>query len=31
MDQVRGNSWIAMGDPVGPETTKEALAWQFRE
>ncbi|MCG6965836.1 MAG: bifunctional lysylphosphatidylglycerol flippase/synthetase MprF [Chromatiaceae bacterium] len=31
MYQVRGGSWIAMGDPVGAEAEREALAWQFRE
>ena len=31
MYQVRGNSWIAMGDPVGPAAEREALAWEFRE
>jgi len=31
MYQVRGLSWIAMGDPVGPESAREALAWRFRE
>jgi phosphatidylglycerol lysyltransferase len=31
MYQVRGLSWIAMGDPVGPEPAREALAWRFRE
>jgi phosphatidylglycerol lysyltransferase len=31
MYQVRGRSWIAMGDPIGAEATREALAWQFRE
>ncbi len=31
MYQVRGLSWIAMGDPVGPEPAREALAWHFRE
>lgn len=31
MYQVRGNSWIAMGDPVGPDEVREQLAWQFRE
>ena len=31
MYQVRGSSWIAMGDPVGPENARESLAWQFRE
>jgi phosphatidylglycerol lysyltransferase len=31
MYQVRRNSWIALGDPVGPEPVREQLAWQFRE
>lgn len=31
MYQVRGMSWVAMGDPVGPESACEALAWRFRE
>jgi len=31
MYQVKGNSWIAMGDPVGPDDVREQLAWQFRE
>jgi phosphatidylglycerol lysyltransferase len=31
MYQVRGLSWIAMGDPVGPESVREELAWRFRE
>lgn len=31
MYQVRGRSWIAMGDPVGPESAHYALAWRFRE
>ena len=31
MYQVRGNSWISMGDPVGPDSAHEALAWRFRE
>lgn len=31
MYQVRRNSWIAMGDPVGAEPVRERLAWQFRE
>lgn len=31
MYQVRGGSWIAMGDPIGPEEVREQLAWQFRE
>ena len=24
-------SWVAMGDPVGPEDVQEDLAWRFRE
>jgi phosphatidylglycerol lysyltransferase len=28
---IIGNSWIAMGDPVGPEGELEDLAWRFRE
>lgn len=31
MYQVQGQSWIVMGDPVGPPAACEALAWQFRE
>lgn len=31
MYQVQGQSWVAMGDPVGPAGACEALAWQFRE
>ena len=31
MYEVRGQSWIAMGDPVGAESAHEALAWRFRE
>lgn len=31
MYQVSGESWIAMGDPVGPENYHEELAWTFRE
>ncbi len=31
MYQVRGRSWIAMGDPVGPPGCREELAWAFRE
>jgi phosphatidylglycerol lysyltransferase len=31
MYQVRGQSWIAMGDPVGEPTACEALAWRLRE
>jgi phosphatidylglycerol lysyltransferase len=28
---VQGRSWVAMGDPVGPEAEATELAWQFRE
>ncbi|OWW20311.1 bifunctional lysylphosphatidylglycerol flippase/synthetase MprF [Noviherbaspirillum denitrificans] len=31
MYQVRGQHWIAMGDPVGPPAAREPLAWRFRE
>jgi phosphatidylglycerol lysyltransferase len=31
MYQVSGRSWIAMGDPVGPEAAREALAWRYLE
>lgn len=31
MYRVQGQSWIAMGDPVGPPAACEAIAWQFRE
>jgi phosphatidylglycerol lysyltransferase len=31
MYQVRGQSWIAMGDPVGDAQAGEALVWRFRE
>jgi len=31
MYAVEGRSWITMGDPVGPEEEKSALAWQFYE
>jgi len=31
MYQVSGGSWIAMGDPVGPATAREPLAWRFVE
>ena len=28
---VEGRSWIAMGDPVGPEEERRELVWRFRE
>jgi len=31
MYQMSGNSWIAYGDPVGPESQAEELVWKFRE
>jgi phosphatidylglycerol lysyltransferase len=31
MFQASGNSWVAMGDPIGPAELGEALAWEFLE
>ena len=31
MYQVSGTSWIAMGDPVGPQSAYRELLWDFRE
>jgi phosphatidylglycerol lysyltransferase len=31
MYAVSRRSWVAMGDPVGPDDVREDLAWQFRE
>jgi phosphatidylglycerol lysyltransferase len=31
MYQVSGNSWVAMGDPVGSPEALEPLAWEFLE
>jgi len=31
MYAVEGRSWIAMGDPVGPDTRWPELIWKFRE
>ena len=28
---VRGGSWIAMGEPVGPAEERLEILWQFRE
>jgi phosphatidylglycerol lysyltransferase len=28
---VEGRSWVAMGDPVGPDEEKSELVWRFRE
>lgn len=30
MFAVRGRSWVAMGDPVGPPDEQRELAWRFR-
>lgn len=30
MFRILGNSWIALGDPVGEESTKKDLIWKFR-
>ncbi len=31
MYAVEGRSWVAMGDPLGPEDQWDDLIWQFRE
>lgn len=31
MYATHGRSWIALGDPVGPEEEHPGLVWQFRE
>ena len=31
MYQISGRSWVALGDPVGPEERCEDLVWAFRE
>jgi phosphatidylglycerol lysyltransferase len=31
MFQSSGNSWVAMGDPIGPAELGEELAWEFLE
>lgn len=31
MYQLSGDSWIAMGDPVGPAEAHEELVWAYRE
>ena len=28
---VEGRSWVALGDPIGPERERAELAWRFRE
>jgi phosphatidylglycerol lysyltransferase len=31
MFQTSGNSWVVMGDPIGPPQLGESLAWDFLE
>jgi phosphatidylglycerol lysyltransferase len=31
MFQASGSSWVAMGDPIGPQELGETLAWEFLE
>jgi phosphatidylglycerol lysyltransferase len=31
MYAVQGRSWVAMGDPVGPQAEWDTLLWDFRE
>ena len=31
MYQISGRTWVALGDPVGPESDRDALTWQFLE
>ncbi len=31
MYAVQGRSWVAMGDPVGPQDAWQELIWRFRE
>jgi phosphatidylglycerol lysyltransferase len=31
MYAVKGQSWVALGDPVGPAEQRVELAWRFRE
>lgn len=28
---IAGRSWVALGDPLGPESERGELAWRFRE
>lgn len=28
---VSGRSWVALGDPLGPDSARRELAWRFRE
>ncbi|CAK9056420.1 Phosphatidylglycerol lysyltransferase (Lysylphosphatidylglycerol synthase) (LPG synthase) (Multiple peptide resistance factor) [Durusdinium trenchii] len=31
MYSVRGRTWVALGDPVGPQSHRAELAWRFHE
>ncbi len=31
MYSIEGRSWVALGDPVGPQEDMSELVWQFRE
>jgi phosphatidylglycerol lysyltransferase len=31
MYQVAGRSWVALGDPIGPDDIQPELVWQFHE
>ncbi len=31
MYQVQGKSWIALGDPIGPQSERQKLLWAFRD
>jgi len=31
MYNISGRSWVAMGDPIGPEEERRELIWRFRE
>ncbi len=28
---INGSTWVALGDPIGPEDAVDELAWRFRE
>ena len=28
---INGSTWVALGDPIGPEEAVDEIAWQFRE
>src|SRR5262249_37444712 len=31
MYQTIGNTWVALGDPIGPEEGRRELVWMFRD